>query len=59
MYDFEKGGLDVPADAPGEQPENVLLTGDSTGTNFGISNDTIPSSLDTSPTFWITFFHWK
>jgi glutamate mutase epsilon subunit len=59
MYDFEKGGLDVPADAPGEQPKNVLPTRDSTGTNFRISNDTIPSSLDTSPTFWITFFHWK
>jgi hypothetical protein len=55
--DFETQGLDILADALGEQPENNLQAGNSARTNIGIIIESIPSHLDTSLHFGTPFNH--
>jgi hypothetical protein len=56
-YDFEKEGLNILADALGDQPENDLLAGNSARTNVGITTDSIPSHISTSLHFGTPFSH--
>ncbi|KAK2443285.1 hypothetical protein QL285_014400 [Trifolium repens] len=56
--EFEKEeGLNILADALGEQPENTLQTGNSAGTNVGNTSDSIPSHISTSLNFGTPFSH--
>ncbi|KAK2429350.1 hypothetical protein QL285_027799 [Trifolium repens] len=54
---LEKDGLEMLSDALGEQPENVLQTGTSAGTNVGLNTESIPSHLSTSLNFGTPFSH--
>ncbi|KAK2422917.1 hypothetical protein QL285_033410 [Trifolium repens] len=56
--EFEKEeGLNILADALGEQPENTLQAGNSAGTNVGNISDSIPSHISTSLHFGTPFSH--
>jgi hypothetical protein len=54
---FEKDGLEILSDALKEQPENVLQTGNSAGSDVGINTEFIPSHLSTSLHFGTPFSH--
>ncbi|KAK2422293.1 hypothetical protein QL285_032838 [Trifolium repens] len=55
--EFEKEGLNILADALGDQPENNLQAGNSAGTNIGVTSDSIPSHISTSLHFGTPFSH--
>jgi hypothetical protein len=55
--EFEKEGLDILADALGDQTENDLQAGNSTRTNVGMTSDSIPSDISTSLHFGTSFSH--
>jgi hypothetical protein len=53
----EKDGLEMLSDAMGEQPENVLQTETSAGTDIGLNIESIPSHISTSLHFGTPFSH--
>jgi hypothetical protein len=57
IYEFEKEGLDILADALGEKPEINLQAGKSAETNVGTTSDSIPSHISTSLHFGTPFSH--